>query len=64
MKNRESERTVVTLANGVNLVAQVVRRVVGDEVADMYDGASLTLDVTQRLAAVKFKSELTDYLGK
>lgn len=64
MKNRETERTVVTLGNAVDLVAQVARKVVGEEVADMYDGAPLTLDVMHRLAAVKLKSHLSDHVGK
>lgn len=63
MKNRETERTVVTLANGVDFVAQVAKKVVGEEVADMYDGAPLTMDVMHRLAAVKFKSLLADKVG-
>jgi len=49
MKNRETERTVVTLGNGVDLVAQIAKKVVGEEVADMYDGAPLSNEVMHRL---------------
>ena len=64
MNNRETERTVVTLGNGVDLVAQIAKQVIGDEVADMYDGAPLSNDVIHRLAAVKFKSRLADHVEK
>jgi hypothetical protein len=62
MKNRETERTVVTLGNGVDLVAQIAKKVVGEEVADMYDGAPLSNEVMHRLATVKFKSHLADHV--
>lgn len=60
MNNRESERTLVTLANAEELVALVTKNVVGEEVADMYDGAPLTLDVVRRLALVKFQGQLSN----
>ena len=53
MKNRETERTVVTLGNGVDLVAQIAKQVIGDEVADMYDRAPLSDDGIHRLAAAQ-----------
>jgi hypothetical protein len=63
MKNRESERTLVTIANGEELVALITKNVVGEEVADMYDGAPLTLDAARRLALVKFQGCLSNHLG-
>jgi len=62
MKNRESERTLVTLANAEELVALVTKNVVGEEVADMYDGTPLTLDVVRRLALVKFQGQLSNFI--
>jgi hypothetical protein len=63
MKNRESERTVVTLANGAELVCQIAKKVVGEEVADMYDGSPLTFDALRGLAVVKFQGHLSNYVG-
>lgn len=63
MKNRETERTMVTLGNGVELVCQIAKAVVGEEVADMYDGSPLTNDVIRRLAAVKFQGHLSKFVG-
>lgn len=63
MKNRESERTMVTVANGLDLVCLIAKQVVGEEVADMYDGGPLTLDVLRRLAEVKFQGHLSKFVG-
>ena len=63
MNNRESERTLVTLANAEELVALVTKNIVGEEVADMYDGAPLTLDVARRLALVKFQGQLSNTIA-
>lgn len=61
MKNRDSERTLVTLANAGELVRHITKAVVGDELADT---SSLTRDALLNLAQVKFQAHLSPLLEK
>ncbi|WP_144106710.1 hypothetical protein [Paraburkholderia sp. BCC1886] len=62
MKNRESEKTLVTLANATKLVRTVVQGVIGNDVADSIAGAALTSDVIDQLAQANFQAAVQPYL--
>jgi hypothetical protein len=64
MKSRQSERTLVTLANGSELVGHIVKGVVGNEIADSFDGSPLMRSTLFTLAQAKFQSALDRYLEK
>lgn len=64
MKNRESERTVATIGNGIDLVCHVVKNVVGGDVADSFDGSALTFSVLRKLAVSNFQTKFVRYEGK
>jgi hypothetical protein len=68
MKNRESERTLVTLANGAALVQLISTEVLGEELASSIsteDGPqALNRDVLLNLATVKFQAHLSPNLEK
>ncbi|MDR3392305.1 MAG: hypothetical protein P4L77_11285 [Sulfuriferula sp.] len=64
MKNRESERTLVTVGNGIDLVTHIVKRVVGGDVADSYDGSALTFSVLRKLAVANFQATLSRHVEK
>lgn len=64
MKSRQSERTLVTLANASELVAHVVKGVVGNEIADTFDGSPLTRSTLNTLSQTKFQAALDNYLEK
>lgn len=62
MKNRESEQTLVTLANGMELVRVVTQGVVGNDVADTIAGSQLTNDVINEIALARFQANLKPIL--
>jgi hypothetical protein len=62
MKNRESERTLVTLANYTELVRVVVQGVVGNDVADTIAGSPLTSDIINQIALAKAQQAIQTYL--
>jgi hypothetical protein len=64
MKNRDSVSTLVSLANGGELVRHVTRAVIGDECADSIDGTPLSRDTLLSLAQVKFQARLSSYVEK
>lgn len=59
MKLRQSQQTLVTLANATELVQSIVLGVVGNEVADTFDGNELTRGVVYAMAQTKFQSALS-----
>lgn len=62
MQNRESEKTLVTLANATELVRCVVQGVVGNDVADTIEGSPLTGDIINEIALARFQACLKTYL--
>jgi len=62
MKLSESEQTLVTLANAGELAANVAQRVIGNEVADTFNGAPLNRDLIHNLAQTTFQSSVSKYL--
>jgi hypothetical protein len=63
MKHRETERTVVTLANASELVILVAQNIVGNEVADTFNGNPLSRDLIHNLAQTTFQGALSTHLG-
>ncbi|SAK59348.1 hypothetical protein AWB81_01829 [Caballeronia arationis] len=62
MKSRESEKTLVTLANATTLVRTIVQGVLGNDAADTFGGAPLTTDVINQIAQAKFQAAVQPYL--
>lgn len=62
MKLRESQQTLTTLANGAELVRHIAQGVVGNEVADTFNGSPLTRGVLYNLAQTKFQSAVSKHL--
>lgn len=62
MKNRESEVTLVAIANAAELARVVVQGVVGNDVADTIAGAPLTSDIINQLVLAKIQSATSTYL--
>lgn len=63
MKHRESEKTVVVLANASDLVRNISQGVIGNEVADTFNGSPITRGVLHNLAQVKFQAALSKHIG-
>lgn len=62
MKLRQSEQTVVTLANAGELVKNITQCVIGNEVADTLNGSPLNGNVILGLAQSKFQQSVSKYL--
>lgn len=61
MANLNQERvqkSAVVLGNASELVAHIVRKVAGNDIADSINGGKLTLGVTRSLAQARFKRHL------
>ena len=63
MIHKETERTVVTLANASELVLCVTQCVVGNEIADTFNGSPLSRGLIHNLAQSTFQSAVGKYLG-
>jgi len=63
MQNKQSETTLVTLANAAELVRHIVQGIVGNEVADTLNGSPLTRQVIYDFAQSEFQSSVAKYLG-
>ena len=63
MQNKQSETTLVTLANAAELVRTVVQEIVGNEVADTLNGSPLTRAVLYDFAQTEFQAATAKYLG-
>jgi hypothetical protein len=63
MNKMESIMTVTTLANGSELVRLVAQEVLGNEVADTFNGSELTRSVLYDLSQTKFQEALARRLG-
>ena len=63
MKDKKSERTLVTLSNASELVVAVTQNVVGNEIADTFNGSPLSRELIHNLAQTTFQSGMSKYLG-
>ncbi|EKD22585.1 MAG: hypothetical protein ACD_84C00041G0003 [uncultured bacterium] len=63
MKNRSSERTIVTLANASELVVALTRSVVGNDVADSLNGSPLSRELIHNLAQTSFQGAASKISG-
>jgi hypothetical protein len=63
MKHRETERSLVTLANASELAIIVTQNIVGNEIADTFNGSPLSRELIHNLAQTKFQGSLSKYLG-
>lgn len=63
MKNQASERTLVTLANASELVVGISQSIIGNEVADTFNGSPLSRELIHHLAQTTFQSNVAQYLG-
>ena len=58
MNLRESQQTLTTLANAGELAQCIAKNVMGNEVADSFNGSPLTRGVLYTLAQTKFHAAL------
>lgn len=63
MKRKESEQTLVVLANAAELVNNIAQGVIGNEVADTFAGNDLTRGVVYNLAQTQFQAAVTKIVG-
>ena len=63
MNNVRSQETLVTLANGAELVNNIVQGIVGNDIADTFAGSPLTRAVVYNLAQTEFQAAAAKYLG-
>lgn len=63
MKSALTERTVVTLANAGELVKNISQAILGNEVADTFNGNPLTKDVLYNMAQTQFQAAVSSKLG-
>jgi len=63
MKNINTANTIVTVANGLELVSAIVSEVVGGEVSDSIQNQQLTRKVVYNYAQNIFANELSAKLG-
>lgn len=63
MKNINSVTTAVSLANGADLVANIAMGVIGNEVANTFNGVPLTRAAIYELAQVSFQAKVATYQG-
>lgn len=59
----ESERTLVTLANASELVVSIAHNIVGNEIADTFNGSPLSRELVHKLAQTVFHTSLSKYIG-
>ncbi len=63
MKSKQSTNTLVTLANGSELVAGIASKIIGNEVADTFNGSNITRGMLHQLAQTKFQSSISNVIG-
>lgn len=63
MKSMQSEQTVTTLANALELSRCVVQEVLGNEVADSLNGSPLTRQTLYHLVGARIQANLGVYVG-
>jgi hypothetical protein len=55
----ESERTLVTLANGICLVDSVIKEIAGTDIADQLSGTPVSDETMSALVASEFNKAIT-----
>ena len=63
MKHLESERTLVTLANASELVISITQNVVGNDIADTFNGSPLSRELIHSLAQTSFRAAINKSTG-
>lgn len=63
MQLRDSQQTLVTLANAAELACCIAKEVMGNEVADTLNGSELTRSALHSLAMAHFQRQFASYLG-
>lgn len=63
MKCRESERTLVTLANASEVSVAVTQQIMGNEIADTFNGSPLSRELIQNLAQSVFQGAIQSKVG-
>lgn len=64
MKHQQSERSLVTLGNAGELVNNIVQGVIGNEVADTFNGTPLSREVIYDSALTQFQQTAAVHLKK
>ena len=64
MKKKESEHTLVVLANGSDLVNNIAQNVIGNEVADTFAGSPLSRSIIHNLAQTQFQAAIQNFTGE
>jgi hypothetical protein len=64
MKLKQSTGTAVVLANASELVLHIGQAVIGNEVADTFDGSPITRATIYNLAQTEFQASLAKTLGE
>lgn len=59
----KTERTVVVLGNAAELVSNIVKGVMGNEVADTINGSPLTQNMLHNLTQTSLQDALSAYTG-
>jgi hypothetical protein len=62
MQNRETEKTLVTLANATELTRVIIQGVVGNDVADTIEGSALSGDLINEIALARFQAGLKPFI--
>lgn len=62
MKLRQSQQTLVTLANASEMVRNIATGVLGNEVSDTLNGTPINRNVIQALSQVQFQKAVSVYL--
>ena len=63
MNSKLSENTLVVLANAGELVRNIAQGVIGNDVADTFNGSPLTRGIIYNLAQTEFQAALSKTLG-
>ena len=63
MKLKESQQTVVVLANAAELVRSIAQEVMGNDVADTFEGSPLSRGILYNLAQTEFQSSVSKYVA-
>lgn len=62
MKNQQSVSTLMTLANGADLINNIARGVMGNEIADTFNGEELNTTLVHSLAQVQFQANVSKFI--
>ncbi len=63
MKFRDTQETIATLANAAELVRCVAQNVMGNDVADTFEGSPLSRGIIYNLAQSTFQTSLSKKIG-